>query len=884
MDRDDRERDLDRELQSHLDLEAEELRQSGLSPDAARYAAQRALGNSALIKETAREAWGWTSLERVRQDLRYAFRGLRQSPAFTAAAVLSLALGIGANTAIFSLLNAILLRLLPVPEPQQIVQVAYTVPGNWNAYFDYPHLERFRAETRTLSGIFGGVSLLRVNVGLHGNSGLGICDAYTDNFFAVLGLTAQQGRLFAPGDDRDGADVAVLSDRYWHTRFASDPAIVGQTITVNQVPFTVIGIAATGFSGLFPGAGRDLWVPLHALDRFTPNPERWREPFASWLTVAGRLAPGVPLERARAEMDVVHRAILAEQLAASEAWATESQRRLVRESHLLLLPASNGVVSGLRERYTFPLKVLLGVAGIVLLISCVNVANLVLARASHRRREIALRMALGSGRVRLVRQLFTESLLLAAAGGVAALAVARWGGAALVRMISTGDTPLALDVRPDWRIFAFTAAVSLGSAILFGLAPAIRGTRLDPGAALKEGARAGGASPRLMDRALIAAQVTLSLVLVSGAGLFARTLDNLHRVDVGYDRDRILMFSTDANFANYPRDRAMAAYRAILEKAGSLPGVQSASVSIVRPVDEVYSLTDVVRSVDGRELPSSDVIHVAWNSMSPGYFATVGTPLLLGRDFEFSDRRPVVLVNEQLARRALPGRNPIGHRLDGAEIVGVVKDSLYEGAHDRPGPVLYRPLFLAEGNYDPGRWVGGGISFELRYRTGTGQMEDVRRAVASVDRNLPVFRVKTLRAQTEDSLLRERLLASISGFFGGLALVLACLGLYGLMAYGVARRTSEIGIRMALGAPRPRIVWLVLKGTLGLVAVGITAGVPLSLWAAGYLKSLFFGVAPADAAVLAVSIAALLGVAVLAAWLPAKRASNVDPMVALRCE
>src|SRR6266513_3655114 len=341
------------------------------------------------------------------QDLRFAARMLRKSPSFTAVAILTLALGIGANSAIFSLLHAVVLRLLPVPDPQQLVQFTYTGIGDWNSYFGYPQLERFRSQAGMLSGIFGGVGLKNVNVGWDGSVGLAQCDAYTDNFFSVLEVAPQRGRLFAPGDDREGADVAVLSDRYWRSRFAADPAIIGQTILINQLPFTVIGIAPPKFS-IYVGGARDLWVPLHALDRFTPDPNRWRASFTSWLLIAGRLGPGVSLAQAEAELDVIHRRLYAEQLAVSEYRDSQSWQRLVRESHLVLHPAATGMVSGLRHAYELPLKLLMGVAGMVLLITCVNVANLVLARASHRRPEMALRMALGSGRARLIRQLLTE--------------------------------------------------------------------------------------------------------------------------------------------------------------------------------------------------------------------------------------------------------------------------------------------------------------------------------------------------------------------------------------------------------------------------------------------------------------------------------------------
>ncbi len=883
-----RERDLEREIRSDLELQAEELREAGLPPEAARAAAQRAFGNTAILKEDVREAWGWARCERLWQDVRYALRTFRNAPAFTAAAVLSLALGIGANTAIFTLLDAVLLRPLPVADAARLVQLTYTGPadrpGDWNPYFDYPHLQRFGAKAKTLAGIFGGVTLGRVNLTHGGAAGLAYCDAYSGNFFSVLGLSPQLGRLFANGDDTPGSAVVVLSDRFWRSRFAADPAIIGQTIAINQLPFTVIGVSPPGFNGLYPGAARDIWIPLHALDLIKRSPNRWSEGFSSWLTVAGSLAPDVSMEQAQAELDVLHRQLLAEEIAAA-ASPSAFDRRLARDSHLLLRRAGNGVASNLELTYARPLKLLLVVAGIILLISCANVANLMLARASQRRREIALRMALGAGRSRVVRQLVTESLLLAGAGGAAALAVAWGSGSGLVRMISTGETYLPLNVHPDWRVFTFTAAVSAASGILFGLGPALRGSRLDPGGALKEGSRAAG-GPRRLDRALVAAQVMLSLVLVTGAGLFTRTLSNLRSVYAGSGVDHILMFSADARLAGYSKDRAPRLYRTIAETLAGQPGVESASVSIVRPVvDDAYFLDDRIHSLDGRQLPEAETIPVAWNALGPGYFATVGIPILLGRDFEYRDTGDGVIVSESLARRAFPGANPIGHRIDGAEVIGMVKDALYNGVAAKPRPVLYRPLFQSEGGIDFGQWLGVGfVSFEVRYRSGVGEAADVRRAVASVDRNLPIFRVKTLRAQADDSLLRERLLALLSACFGVLALLLACLGLYGLVAYGAGRRTAEIGIRMALGARRRQILWLVARETLWLVAGGVAAGVPLALGLTRYAKSLLFGVAPDDPVTLAVAAGLLIGVAALAAILPARRASRIDPMAALRYE
>ena len=827
-------------------------------------------------------------LEHVWQDLRFSARTLSKSPGFAAVAVVSLALGIGANTAIFSLLNAVVLRMLPVGHPQELVQFTYTFPGNgahdWNSWFGYPQLERFRDQAKSLAGVFGGTSVGRLNVGFRGTSGLARGDAYTDNFFSVLGIEPQRGRFFLPGEDKADAPVAILSDRYWRNRFAADPGIIGETITINLAPFTVIGITPPEFSGIAVGAGPDVWVPLHALDRLEPRENRWTQAFTSWLLIAGRLRPSVSRAEAQAELDVIHRRLLAEQLAGSEMRSSEQMQRFVRTSHLVLKDAETGVSSGLRANYAFALELLMGVAGMVLLVACANVANLLLARASHRRREIAIRLALGAARGRVVRQLLTESLLVALVGGALAVALAWWGSEALVRMISTGDSPMPLDVRPDWRIFGFAAGVSLGTGILFGMAPALRGTRVDPGPAMKEGTRNVTHASRGLDRLLVIAQVAFSVVLVTGAGLFVHTLHDLRSVNVGYDRENVLMFSVDSKLAGYKSDRAGAVYGGILERLQALPNVRSASASIVRPVDDQFYLVDVIQEIDGRVLAERDRIRIAWNALSPGYFATVGTPMVAGRDFNLRDNEtgpPVAIVNESLARRAFPGGNPIGHRIGAETIVGVVKDSLYNGARDEARPVLYHPLFQ-HGKDQEYRW--GFVSFEIRYRGGGNLLAEARREVEAVDRNIPIFRATTLRAQTEQSLLRERLLAMLSSFFGGLALLIACLGLYGLMSYAVERRTGEIGIRMALGARRDHVVWLVVREMIGLVLAGIAAGVPLSLWAARYAKSLLFGIGSADPVAMAATVAALSAVAALAAYFPARRALRVDPMVALRYE
>ena len=884
-----KEADLRDELQFHLEQEAAEAEAAGLPADHAKWAARRELGNIALLMEDTRAAWGWASLERFCQDLRYALRTLSKSPGFAAAVVLSLALGIGANTAIFSLLNAVVLRPLPVPAPQRLVQFTNTLPlwetaaNNWNSLFAHPQLDNFQTRSKTLSGIFGGTGLGRITVGLNGTSGLAHGDAYTGNFFSVLGIAPQYGRLFSAADDAARAPVAVISDAYWRNRFGADPTIVGRAVTVNQIPFTVIGITPREFQGISVGNCPDIWVPLHALDRLKPDTRRWTEPWSSWLLIAGRLHPGASREQAQAELDAMNRRFLADVLPASELAGEANVQRFVRDSRLVLRPSASGMYSGLRDLYAFPLQLLMWVAGIVLLVACANIANLLLARASTRRREIAVRLALGAGRGRLVRQLLSESLVLAVLGGVLALPMAWWGSSLLVRMISTGDSP-PVAVDPDWRTCTFTAAVSLLTGILFGLAPALRATRLDPGPVIKQGMRHSSSSSHTLDRILVVAQVALSVVLVAGAGLFVRTLQKLHDVDPGYDRRNVLMVSVDARLAGYLSDRAGAVYAEILRRLRALPEVKSAAASIVRPVDDQFYLVDRVNEVDGRPLPEGSVIRVEWNATSPAYFSTLSTPIVSGRDFQPRDNQSapaVVIVNQSLANRAFPNQDPVGHRLNTATIVGVVKDSYYGGARDQPGPALFYPLFQ-HGPAQEYRW--GYVSFELRYNSQSSLLDQVRREVAAVDRGLPVFGVRTLLAQTEESMLTERLLATLSSVFGALALLLACVGLYGLMAYAVARRTSEIGIRLALGARPGRILWLVLRETFALTLAGAAVGVPLALWAARYARSVLFGIGTADPLTMAAAVATLIGTAVLAGYAPARRAVRVDPMVALRYE
>jgi predicted permease len=745
-----------------------------------------------------------------------------RAPAFTAAAIVTLALGIGANTALFTLLDAIALRPLPVERPAQLVQLTYTIPtGGPNAAFSYPEFERAR-QSRSFSDVFGGTTVGRVNLVARGVAGLAHAQAYSPNFFSFLGLhvPALEG------------SVAVLSDHYWRSRFAADPSVVGARVTVNQVPLTIIGVAPPNFNGMYVGVTADVWIPLRALDQLNPDPLRWTGPDRAWIHIVGRLRDGVTLAAAQQELAPLHRP----------------------NSRILLRSVETGAPGALQRTYRTPLQLLLAIAGVVLLAACANIANLQLARVAARRREIAVRMALGASRWRIARQLLGESLILAVAGGALAIPLARFGAAALADSI---------DVSPDWRVFAFTAVLSVAAGAVFGIAPAWGATRIQR------------FQRNRLGRALVVVQVTLSVVLVAGAGLFVRSLQQLWRVEVGYDRDNVLLFSVDTKLAGYPHVRSLDVYRQVVDRMRAVPGVQSAAASMVRPADDYFSFVDRLNELDGRQ--QREPIRVGWNSVTPGYFETISTPLLKGRDFDDRDREgapKVAIVSASLAARAFPGQDPIGHRVGPWTVVGVVRDGRYSGPRDEASPMLYYPL--AQNNP-----AFAFASFELR---GAPALDDVRAAVQQVDPTLPIFRVRTLRAQFEMALESERLVATVSTAFGALALVLSCVGLYGLMAYAVARRTGEIGVRMALGARRGHVAGMVLRETLMLTVAGIAIGVPIAIGSARYAASLLYGVGPADPVAIGVTVAALLAVALLAGYLPARRATRIDPMTALRSE
>ena len=886
-------RELDEEIQAHLDMAMRERIERGETPESAQFAVRREFGNQTLIKEVTRELWGSSSIETLRQDVRYALRMMRRSPAFTTVAVLSLALGIGVSTAIFSLINTLMLRMLPVREPEQLVELLSRFPGTprFNS-FDWKYFDHFRNENHVFSDLIG-TSPSRFQVSGDGLEAETLDGEYVvGDFFPALGVKPAIGRLIEPQDDQRGAangPVAVLSWSYWKNKFNLDPATLGRRIVVNGVPAAVIGITQREFFGLQIGFTTDLWVPV-AMEPIIQRPSRLADGTLG-MKLMGRLKPGVSIEQARADMSVL------------DQWRVEdlAKRRnapFLQQFKIDVEPAGAGF-SALRDHFAGPLLALMAVAGLLLLIACTNVASMLLARGATRQREMAVRVALGAGRLRLVRQVLTESLLLSAVGGLLGVYLAYFGADALVRILLSGrgfiglPQHLEIQVRPDMHVLLFTAGVALLTGLLFGLAPAWNAFASAPAGSLRE---IGGAeetkSRRLFGKSLVVAQVALSLVLLSAAGLFIRHLSNLRSVDLGFRRDSVLLVALDPARSGYERIQLSNLYRQLLEQLHSIPGVRSATLSAVTPIEGPGASRFV--TVEGFHEQPEARRYVPLNWVGPKYFETFGTPLMAGRDFEFADEgRPrVAIVNQAMAHYYFGDTTPIGRHFtfDGGtlmyEIVGVVGDAKYLDLHEAAPRTIYLNAFQDA--------RGTAQQFALRTAVApTAVVGEVQRTVTEVLKTVPVAKVTTLADQVDASIVTERLIALLSGLFGALGALLAAIGLYGLLAYTVARRINEIGIRVALGATRRDVTSMVLKSALGLVCAGLLVGLPIAVWSKHYAASLVDNIAAAAAeqhVALPVETAfpivfaaiAMIAVALVAAYVPARRAARVLPMDALR--
>jgi predicted permease len=881
--------ELDSEIQFHLEQQIAENLAAGMSREEARHAALRAFGNSTLLNEEAREAWGWIWLEQMAQDLRYAFRTLRRSGGFTATGILTLALGIGANTAIFQLLDAVRLRSLPVSAPQSLALVEIKGGNhgfgvsNRETSLTYPLFEQLRAHQAAFSGVFAWSGGDEVAVGQGSQQRRARVLWLTGNTFAVLGVPPVRGRLFTDEDDRPGCGIqgVVISYGFWQSEFGRRDSAIGSRLLIQGHPAEVLGVTPPGFFGLEVGNNFDLAEPFCSVTTFRPAASVLARRDLFWLTVMGRLKPGWRTEQASVQLDAISPGLF--EATEPDGYSTK-YLNTYRASRLAAYPAANGL-SDLRKAYDASLLLLLGITGLVLLIACVNLANLMLVRAGARQREMAVRLAVGASRSRLVRQLLTEGLLLAAGGAILGLYLARAFGRSILWLLSTERNTLELDLALDWRVLLFTASIAVMTCLIFSLVPAFRSSRAEPGDALKSGSRGvtAGLERFSFQGILVVSQIAVSLVLLVGALLFVRSFRNLTTFDPGFrEKDILLAFINLepmhlADIEQYP-----AVIRDLLTQVRSLPQVESAATSTHVPLDG--SSWTLGLQIDGREGWSK----FTW--VSPGYFETMQIALLTGRDFNDRDTQTsphVAVVNEAFARKYLGGVNPIGKTFRSVaepgypsteyEIVGVVRNTKYAGLREETPP----ESFGAASQFPAyGPWV----SIFLRSSSPPSAVFSVLRA--KLNELNPEIRshFSVFRKDIEDRLVRERMVALLSGFFGALAGLLTMIGLYGVISYVVLNRRNEIGVRMALGASRVNIVGMVLRQTILLLALGTVLGIALALAATRGAGSLLFGLQPHDPRSLIGASVLLTAVALLAAFLPARRASRVDPMVALRYE
>jgi len=874
------ENDLSEELRFHLHNEIEKNIAAGMTPEEARYTALRSFGGVDQVKEKCRDVRGIRLAEETWQDLRYSVRMLLKNPGFTAVVVLTLALGIGANTAIFSLMDAVMLKMLPVREPERLVLLANIDARESNESFTYPTYEKLRDRNDVFAGMFAFDRQARWSVSAREYAELAVGQLVSGSYHSVLGVNALAGRTLSAEDDRTpGAHpVAVISYGYWQRRFGLRPSIVGQRIRINGAPFTVVGVTPPEFFGVSVGSAPDITVPLAMEEAIHGGRSRLKETGFWWTQIMARLKPGVTEQQALAATSVVFRQIL-DEMAANI--SDQKKIRELGEKKIELRSGSKGIEI-LRRRFSKPLLVLTIMVGLVLLIACANIANLLLARAAARRREIAVRLALGAGRARLIRQLLTESLMLATVGGVLGVLFAQWGSKVLLRLASPGPDPIPIHLQPDLRILGFTAAVSLLTGILFGLAPAFRATRVNPNPSLAEGVVSGIRGARL-SKSLVAAQVGLSMLLLVGAGLFVRTLQSLKSLDVGFDRYNLVVFSTNPVLVGYSRERAARLYRELLNRLETIPGVRSASLAVFGPLEAGGWNTRA--TVPGFVPHSDQDTEVEMNLVGPRFFETVGMPILAGRGFDTRDQQSPakgVLINDVMARHYFGSENPVGRTITvnevQNEVVGIVSDVKSRSVRDPLTRKAYVP-FPTSGEF------AGQISFAVRASGDVSSLiAHIRQEVRGLDPNVPLYNLKTMVEHIDQSLSQERLIATLASFFGLLGLLLVCVGLYGVMSYVVVRRTKEIGIRMALGARRARVVWMVFCESLILTLLGICCGLVTALASTRLLSSLLFGVTPTDALTIVTVIGLMVAVTALAGFLPAKRASKVDPIVALRYE
>jgi predicted permease len=885
------ERDLDKELQFHLDAAVADHMRSGLTRDAAIRLARIEIGGLEQVKEYTRDSRGTRWVEDLLGDVRYALRGMARSPAFSAAAVLTLAVGIGANTAIWSIVEALMLRALPIERPNELYAIRRAGNEEGSYLVSHTRFRRLAAELPDSTKIAAMAGFARMYAALGESPEPVNVQLVSGDWFAVAGVRAQLGRLITPADDRTlgGHPVAVLGHGFWTTRFGADRNIVGKTVRVNGLALTVIGVAEEEFQSLTVAQPVAMWVPLveqHEL-RYKGNSASdnadtelpWiPQAGIAWLTLVTRTDPSAAAAIER-RLDARYRTERKEELASTDSTSREYAMR----EHLVLESISKGF-SPLRQFYRDPLKVLMGSVGLILLIACGNLASLMLARASARGHEMAVRVSLGAQRGRLIRQVLTESVTLAVLGGAFSLLVAKWGTAVLLKAASTGPRAVPLDVTLGWKVLSFAIGVSLVTGVLFGLAPALRIARADLYETFRSGGRVfGRGAHRLpLGRVLVVSQIALSLVLVTSAGLFVRTLRNLLSINPGYETQKVLAARIDVRAAGYTYAQLPALHDRLISAVAAVQGVRSASLSLNGFASNTQRWSGF--TVPGRVLPPQERT-AQENFVSPAFFETAGVPIVRGRPFNATDRAGgarVAILSQTAAKHFFGTDDVVGKRIGHTstpefEVVGVVPDARVNNIRETPKRLIFYPLTQGPQEYIQ--------SVEARITGPTdASIAAIKRAVAEVDRNLPLREVTTIQELLERGLTRERLVARLAGSFGILALLLAGIGLYGVVGYSVSRRTNEMGVRLALGASPTAVGWLVVRDSLATIAIGLVCGLALWFPLAKLSKSLVYGIEPRDLMTVVSALTLLVAVGSVAALLPALRASRVNPVEAIRAE
>ncbi|HLK66361.1 MAG TPA: ABC transporter permease [Bryobacteraceae bacterium] len=874
------ESEMETELGFHIQAYIEDLVRSGMDPAEAQRRARVEFGAVEATKDECRQAWGLQRLDDLRADLRYTFRALRQNPLFSSIAILSLAIGIGANTAIFGLVDAVMLRLLPVRDPGRLVFIQNVGSQGANGGPPYPCFELFRDMAHSFEEM-AAFSRSNMEIGINGDREQVRGVYVSGNFYSMLAIKPLMGRALSAADDqtvgKGGPDgpVAVISRAFWRQRFGGNPAVLGTTIRLFDSTATIVGIMPSEVMSLEPGRPIDIAVPMMLSD-----PASLRDRGAWWLDVVARLKPGIQAERARAESDALFQGFM------TKLTISPDIRRIAFD-HIELAPAGAGMDS-LRKTFSKPLTALLILAGLVLLAACVTVANLMLARATARQKEFAVRLAIGAGRGRLIRQTLTEALVLVGVGATLGTILALRGESALAAYFAEGNNQIILDLSMSGRVLLYTLAVSILTGVAFGLLPALRAARVDPAAGMQASSRSlsGSRSSLRLGRALVALQVGLSMVLLAGAGLFIHSLRQLESVDLGFTRQGILTMDVAPERALFGSQQWLTLQTEILNHIRRMPGVRSAAWSTMTPLNGRDR--GEVLDVPGFSPRIETDRHVHLVAASPEYVTTLGIPLLLGRTFTERDGAnapKVAMINETTARFYFGDANPIGRKMVFAtiqgtptyEVVGVVKDSKHQSLRGKPWRFLFIPIQQAPDRIN---------RLTLSVRCSNDAMASAAPAVKQIlgtRSGLLITNISTIERQVQFSLMKERLVSTLSTAFGALALILACIGLYGVLAYGVTRRTGEIGIRMALGATRGEMVGMVLKEAIRLAAIGIVLGIPPVLALGRVSSALLYGVGAFDVPAFTIAVAVLLTFAVFAGIAPAFRAGRLDPASALRC-